>query len=184
MPLLTTLLFILSATCAATILGLGLVDWVGSGFRFWPPPEKGRWQDRLFIWFFRGMLYPLIALSFLEFESTEQPWLQLGLGGGLVVLGFGTALASTLNLGWSNAFGDRQGLVTGGWFAWSRNPVYMVTWIGLAGWAILVPSPMVWIILAIWALIYLIAVFLEERWLEDVYGDEFRVYRKEVRRFL
>lgn len=129
------------------------------------------------------MIYPLFVLSVLEFEPVHQPFFQYGLGGILLIAGFGTAFASTFNLGWKNAFGDKEGLVTNGWFAYSRNPVYVVTWIGLLGWAIIAQSVWVSIILALWALIYLIAIFLEEAWLEQTYGDAFQSYKKTVHRF-
>ena len=177
-------LFWVSFLCVSAILILGFVDLWNDRFTFWPPPEKGSWQDRSFIWLFRGMLYPLVLLSVRVFEQTDYSWLRLGLGGTLLILGFGTAIASTLNLGWKNAFGDRDGLVTNGWFSLSRNPVYVVSWFGMAGWALLVQSVMVSIILVLWALIYLIAIFLEERWLEQVYGEEFLAYKSRVRRFI
>ena len=181
---LALLTFFVSAVCALALLFLGLADWFRDDFTFWPPPEKGSWQDRTFIWLFRGMLYSLIILSIREFSLADRSTWSLICGVILLVAGFGTAIASTLNLGWKNAFGDKQGLVTNGWFAHSRNPVYLVSWIGMIGWAILVPGILVWIILRLWALMYLLAVCLEERWLERVYGEEFRAYKAKVGRFV
>ncbi|MGB7337194.1 MAG: PEMT/PEM2 methyltransferase family protein [Salaquimonas sp.] len=178
------LLFAISALCGIAILVLGLLDFTRKDFIFWPPPEKGSWQDWTFITLFRGMLYPLIALSVLHLANNQPALMSVFMGGILLLIGFGLAFASTSNLGWKNAFGDKQGLVTEGWFAYSRNPVYVVTWIGMIGWAILVQSTQVWFILFLWAVIYVFAIFLEERWLTKVYGQEFLNYKRKVRRFI
>lgn len=177
------LLFPISLIAGIILLVLGYLDLVRDDFSFWPPPKKGSWQDRIFIWLFRAMLYPLLVMSILEFSLSEIPIIQFAIGSFLLVVGFGIALMSTFNLGWDNAFGDKQGLVTNGWFSHSRNPVYLVTWAGQLGWAILIPRLHVWIILALWAMLYLIAVHLEEKWLERRYGEEYLEYKNRVPRF-
>lgn len=176
-------LFLISLLAASSLLALGILDLSRKDFIFWPPPEKNSWQDKTFIWLFRGLIYPLLILSVFEFRSIDQPLLQYGLGGLLLTFGFGTAFASTFNLGWKNAFGDKEGLVTNGWFAYSRNPVYVVTWIGQLGWATIAQSNLVSILLALWGLLYLLAIFLEEAWLERTYGEEYLAYKISVRRF-
>jgi protein-S-isoprenylcysteine O-methyltransferase Ste14 len=87
-------------------------------------------------------------------------------------------------MGWRNAFGEKKGLVTDGWFAISRNPVYVVTWIGQVGWGLILAQWSVTVLLALWALLYVLAPFLEERWLEQEYGDDFPRYKSNVARFL
>lgn len=86
-------------------------------------------------------------------------------------------------MGWRNAFGEKRGLVTDGYFSISRNPVYVATWVGLVGWAFIINSTFVTILLGFWAALYLLAPIFEEPWLEEVYGDEFRAYKNQVRRF-
>ncbi|WP_281019579.1 MULTISPECIES: methyltransferase [unclassified Minwuia] len=86
-------------------------------------------------------------------------------------------------MGWRNAFGEKQGLKTKGWFASSRNPVYVATWIGIAGWALISFQTSVAILLSAWALMYLLAPIVEEPWLEMQYGQEYRDYKSEVPRF-
>jgi protein-S-isoprenylcysteine O-methyltransferase Ste14 len=87
-------------------------------------------------------------------------------------------------MGWRNAFGEKKGLVTDGWFAISRNPVYVATWAGLLGWGLVLGQSSVTGLLTLWALLYVLAPFLEERWLEQQYGDEFRRYKSSVARFV
>ncbi len=176
----------IAATAAVTLLTLAAVSLVVSDVRFWPPPAKGSWQDVSFIWLFRAMVYGLVGASLLAiFLDGRVPATSALVAGGLLVLfGFGGAFASTRNLGWRNAFGDREGLITEGWFAYSRNPVYVTTWVGLAGWALLVPDLAVRLILLGWGLLYVLATRLEEPWLEAEYGEAYRSYRRRVPRFL
>jgi len=70
-----------------------------------------------------------------------------------------------------------------GAYQWSRNPIYIVSIIGMFGIGITVASWLVTTLLALWALFYLLAPFLEEPWLEKQYGDEYLAYRKRVPRF-
>jgi len=86
-------------------------------------------------------------------------------------------------MGWGKAFGDSGGLVTTGWFRYSRNPVYIATWVAMVGWAILVPDWKIWILLALWASLYLFAPYFEEPWLEAQYGTAYTEYKNTVPRF-
>lgn len=132
------------------------------------------------------MFYGLVGLT--VFELKDQPTtlsaLQLWLGLPLLVAGFGAALVSTFDLGWGPAFGKGQGLKTSGWFRWSRNPIYIVSWIGMVGWGLFAMSGLVSMALVLWAIVYLNLVFLEERWLLATYGEEYAEYMNVVPRFV
>jgi len=101
----------------------------------------------------------------------------------LLLCGFIIAFYATGALGWANAFGSKEGLRTDGIFAYSRNPIYVATWFGLAGWALLVPVASITVTLCLWALLYVVAIFLEERWLLKEYGKPFSEFCHTVRRF-
>ena len=98
---------------------------------------------------FRLYLYPLILLTVLIFSPLAgiRALAQYVVGGIALLVGFGMAIRITLYMGWRNAFGERLGLMTTGWFAWSRNPIYVFTWLGLIGWAMLANSWMVTLLL-------------------------------------
>ena len=87
-------------------------------------------------------------------------------------------------MGWRNAFGEKLGLMTTGWFAWSRNPIYVFTWLGMLGWAMFANSILVTILLSAWVIMYLVAPVFEEPWLEKEYGKDYFEYKTRVRRFL
>jgi len=158
----------------------------GPKFQFFPPPSKYSWQHRTFLALFRLYLYPLIGLTVLVFEPLEgtRAWIQYTVGGLLLLIGFGMAIRITLYMGWRNAFGEKLGLMTTGWFAWSRNPIYVFTWLGMIGWAMIASSWLVTLLLSAWAIMYVVAPYFEEPWLEAEYGDDYQKYKQSVRRFI
>lgn len=171
---------------AAGIFALSMVSLVRPAFQFFPPPDRKSWQYRTFRLLFRLFLYPLVALSILAFEPSDGSYaiVRYGVGGVLAIAGIGLALWISIQMGWRNAFGEERGLQTTGWFRFSRNPVYVATWVGLIGWGIMVPDLLVIIVLILWGIMYMMAPFLEELWLEARYGDNYLAYRRSTPRFL
>jgi len=177
--------FALSFVAIAVLLALAVRQLTSRRFQFWPPPVEGGWQHATFAWLFRGFFYSLVALSLLEFrwpEESRDVWQSLA-GVILLVVGFALALRITFSMGWRNAFGEKRGVVTTGWFGLSRHPVYVASWVGQLGWALLVASWLVSLLLLAWAMLYLVAPYLEEPWLEEQYGDAYRRYQERVPRF-
>lgn len=179
-------LFLLSLVGMGAILILSAAAHLTQRFQFFPPPSGKSWQHSLFKNLFRLFLYPLIALTYVKFEVGEETsdTLRLAFGGALLCIGIGFAFWITVQMGWRNAFGEKRGLKTDGWFRWSRNPVYVVTWIGLVGWGVIAQDTQATFLLSLWALMYLLAPIVEEPWLERKYGQEYDAYRKQVRRFI
>lgn len=135
---------------------------------------------------FRTVVYGLVIASALHVWQTglrlSSPASVLSML--LVFIGFTIAFFATGTLGWKNAFGSKNGLRTDGIFKYSRNPIYIATWFGLAGWALLIPVPLIVATLVSWALLYVVAIFIEEKWLAQEYGEAFHEYCREVRRFI
>jgi protein-S-isoprenylcysteine O-methyltransferase Ste14 len=76
-------------------------------------------------------------------------------------------------------------LVTGGIYRVSRNPMYLGFALLLLAWAVFLASP--WMLLGVPAFMLYIGRFQiqpEERALETLFGQEFRDYRAQVRRWL
>ena len=69
-------------------------------------------------------------------------------------------------------------------YAYSRNPVYVATMFGMLGWAVLLPYAAIVLPLLLWAVLYILAPFLEEPWLEARFGDEYLAYKEKTPRFL
>ncbi len=171
---------------AVVMTALAFLDLLIPAFRFWPPPSIGSWQSRTFRALFRLMVYGALIGSATHVWnvgwSASGWWLAVATGS--LLTGFVVALLATGALGWRNAFGAKEGLQTQGIFAHSRNPIYLATFFGLVGWALLVASPMIVATLGLWVLLYVIAVFLEERWLAAEYGEAFAAYCRKTRRFI
>ncbi len=174
-----------SMSAVIAIFSLSILALTMAPFQFFPPPSKKSWQHRTFLLLFRLFFYPLVALSILVFVPTTgtKALVQFGLGGLLSGAGFGLAFWITFQLGWRNAFGEKTGLRTNGWFRFSRNPIYVATWIGLIGWGILVHHNLVTILLTLWGLMYVFAPIFEEPWLKERYGELYLNYKRSTPRF-
>lgn len=178
--------FAISLMAISAIFALAAVSLKAEGFQFFPPPAGGSWQHRVLILLFRLFLYSLILLTVLIFDPSGTPFAfaRYAAGGVLIVIGFGLALKITFDMGWRNAFGEQRGLHTTGWFARSRNPIYVASWIGMAGWALVANNARVTILLSAWFVMYLLAPRVEEPWLEKHYGEDYKTYKETVPRFL
>lgn len=178
-------LSIIACISSLVLLTLAIVELLNPSFRFWPPPKSEPWKKAVFMILFRIIVYGLVGASILYLwqEGLQSSALANIVAIVLLLCGFVIAFWSTATLGWSNAFGSKEGLRTGGIFAYSRNPIYVATWFGLAGWALLVPMPFIIVTLSCWGLLYVAAVFLEERWLLREYGEPFSEFCRNVRRF-
>ncbi len=179
-------LFVTSVFSINAIFLLSLIAILTQKFQFFPPPKKQSWQLRTFMVLFRMFIYPLVGLSIFFFKPLEDDnaLLQYGIGLILIMVGFGLAFWITFQMGWRNAFGEKHGLQTQGWFRISRNPVYVATWFGIIGWGLVTNSYLIWILLTLWAIMYIFAPFVEEPWLENEYGIDYLDYKKNTRRFI
>lgn len=173
--------FSLGLTAILFIATLSACKFIIPGFEFWPPPNASSWQHRVFRGLFRVFFYSLVALSVLDFQ-TGSIW-RLLTGSVLFGVGFGFAMRWTNRLGWQDAFGDPSTLKTDEPFAWSRNPIYVLSIVGMIGWGVAIGSKPLSILLECWALLYVAAPFLEEPWLEQQFGEEFRAYKARVPRY-
>ena len=177
-------LFAGSVAAIVIIYGLTLWSWLTGKFKFWPPPNLHCWQYRTFWALFRIFVLCLIATGTVDFHGLGEPSLaQASIGLGLAIVGFAAAVSITLDLGWRTAHGDADQLKTTGAYAWSRNPIYVASVVGMAGTGLFVHSTLAYILLSLWALGYLVVPFVEEVWLEDHFGDSFKLYKSRVNRF-
>jgi protein-S-isoprenylcysteine O-methyltransferase Ste14 len=125
----------------------------------------------------------LDPISFLDVGALHVLGIVLATLGGLSVFGAQLGMGASWRIGVS----DDQGtdLVTGGWFAFCRNPIYAAMIVGWTGFALMVPT---WLALAA---VVVIAVGLElqvraveEPYLLRTHGDEYRRYASQVGRFV
>ena len=75
-------------------------------------------------------------------------------------------------------------LVTGGAFAWSRNPIYVAFWWILLGQFLVFPNSLLLVYLAAGTWLFHRQVRREEAYLAQHYGAEYADYCRRVRRYL
>lgn len=81
--------------------------------------------------------------------------------------------------------GGGSALVTSGPFRFSRNPMYLGILIWLIGFAVLLGSLVVFFMsLIIFLLAQFILIPIEERRMEQIFGEDYKEYRGRVRRWL
>ncbi len=74
-------------------------------------------------------------------------------------------------------------LQTKGIYAWVRNPMYSGWWIALSG--IILMWHNVWMLIfpvIDWVIMTVALINTEEKWLLDLYGNEYAEYKKRVNR--
>ena len=136
--------------------------------------------------------YLVFADAFAWPTLTRQRFFASGAAGWL---GVAFCLAGLLLLFWSLvSFGRsfRVGiddetadkLVTGGVFAWSRNPMYVAFWVILLGQFLVFPNGLLLIYLAAATWLFHRQVGREEAYLAQRYGAEYADYCGRVRRYL
>lgn len=154
-------------------------------FQFWPPPATGSWQENLFWALFRIYCGALILAAPLDPALLGWVhWSRLAVGIPLLVLGTGTMLYGYGFLGLANTYGRAEGLVTGGIYAYSRNPQYVASVAAGFGWALVFASPLALALAVGLFMLYALFALNEERWLLGQYGEAFARYCREAPRFL
>lgn len=113
-------------------------------------------------------------------------WLVLGTS--LIIAGLALMVVAQLDMGssWRVGVDDtaRPGLVTGGLYRFSRNPIYLAMFVSLAGFALLMPTWPTLAGLAIGMAGIQNQVREEERYLQRAYGDAYAAYARRVGRFV
>ena len=137
-------------------------------------------------------LAALLALAGLHFLLPELRWLERPatyVGGLFVLVGLILALASSELFRRSGTtikpFEPSTALVTSGPFRLSRNPMYLGMVLVLLGLAMLAGT--VWPLPVIPLFIWLITrrfIVHEEQMMEQVFGDDYREYRRRTRRWI
>ena len=79
---------------------------------------------------------------------------------------------------------ESQSLVTGGIYTLSRNPIYSAVLLYLAGITLLLPGPFTVLCLVGSFLLLRPVIAREEAFMETAFGDEFRLYKQRVRRWI
>lgn len=126
------------------------------------------------------ILVKMLDTEFAEFSSLKMPFILIGIA--FIVFGIYLDLSAKLK---SKLFKNvtENKLITDGVYGIVRNPVYSGALMMCVG-AVLIANNLLLLIVPIVCWIYM-TVFLintEEKWLRDLYGDEYIIYCKSVNR--
>lgn len=119
----------------------------------------------------------LVYLCFLNVSVDGSG--QFLAGAGVYLMGLALLAVSMVNF----AVPDRDGLNRNGLYRFSRNPMYVAYFVYYMGCALLTRS---WVLGGIVAVFQISAhwiILAEERWCVETFGDEYRQYMREVRRY-
>ena len=132
------------------------------------------------------------VMAALHFYFPLAQWLQPPLsyaGYGLFALGVVIVIATKRRFDAADTtikpFEESTALLTDGLYRFSRNPIYVCMVLGLIGVFIAFGSlsPVIVIPVFFW-IIHSRIIPIEERMLEDTFGEEYRAYKSSVRRWL
>jgi protein-S-isoprenylcysteine O-methyltransferase Ste14 len=156
--------------------GAGAADW-GSGILFVGGMVMGALSPVLVL---GDHLDPIDAL---DVDLLHLIGVVLTVAGGLAVFAAQLGMGESWRIGVRDE--ERTALVTRGWFALCRNPIYTSMIVGWLGVALLVPTWLGFVAVVVIALGLEIQVrFVEEPYLIRTHGDEYRAYASRVGRFL
>ena len=178
----------------AFIIGLGsmLILWgclVWSYFyperRIWPPIRSTAGFKGV-VWLLTLAYFGSIAfLGIADWNDLQWPALiRWGIGLPLVVIGNFVVWSGVITIGFAATSGDRDQLITDGLYTYSRNPQYLADSGILFGWGVLSASSWVLPLVVMGIMALLAAPYVEESWLEDVYGHSYARYKTSTTRFL
>jgi protein-S-isoprenylcysteine O-methyltransferase Ste14 len=126
-----------------------------------------------------------LFLGLLDFDSFLLPKLQLRFYLALPFFIFGAAMgiwgSASFNLRSTLGLGDK--LIITGPYKHTRNPQYIGDSSNIIGFMILTNSWMVWVIGILGVALNILAPFTEETWLEEIFGEEYTEYKRNVPRF-
>ncbi len=153
--------------------------------RIWPPSRKWSWQYIVIWGLFIFAILANVGLVVVDWNSwgmTGNARFFLGVplvGVGAILLGW-----SMWTLGFENTTGVQDGFVIQGPYKFTRNPQYIGDIVMFVGIIVIANSLYAWITFSLMILAFLMLPLAEETWLEEVYGEAYRVYKQRVPRFL
>ena len=128
------------------------------------------------------------ALALSEADRREPPGVRHALGALLLFGGLLLQAVAMLDLGASWRIGidptSRPGLITGGLYRFSRNPIFLALIAALIGYTLLLPTLLSAAILAGACIAIRQQIAEEESYLVRTYGEQYRAYARRVGRLL
>ncbi|MGA2913216.1 MAG: isoprenylcysteine carboxylmethyltransferase family protein [Methanoregula sp.] len=148
--------------------------------------QQSRWSWILFVllWCFWVLYSSGSATGFLVQRAIPDS-LIIGLSGTIITLsGLGFAVWARVHLGkyWSSMPAIRvdHKLIRTGPYSLVRHPIYTGILFGVAGTAIIIGEPLGLIAFFLILVVYLWKIRMEEKYLQEEFGEDYARYKKEV----
>jgi protein-S-isoprenylcysteine O-methyltransferase Ste14 len=179
------LVFFMLSAAELLLIASFILTLLSHSFRVWPPPSRRSWQF-YFVWGLVDFCYiGYITLGILDWNSSLlDHWLRFPVGAVLMAAGMSLAIWGLRELSYTVSLGLGGEFTTSGPYRYSRNPQYVGFMILIAGYALVSNSWRTLIAGFMGALLFSLAPFLEEPWLEERYGRSYRAYKESVPRFI
>jgi protein-S-isoprenylcysteine O-methyltransferase Ste14 len=124
------------------------------------------------------MVVVCVLLWFVFTMPGAWDW-QRDLGSGLIVAGVAGIAVARYQLGQSFAIrAEAHQLVTHGVYSKIRNPIYVFGTVVIAGFALVLHRPILWLFLLAVIVMQIVRARREARVLEAAFGDAYREYRR------
>jgi protein-S-isoprenylcysteine O-methyltransferase Ste14 len=148
-------------------------------------PASDGWRHHLAFGLFRLFCGATVVFALCEIGVNGWGhWLRYAVGLPIMITAFGITLWGYRFLGLDNTYCESGGLVTGGMYAYSRNPQYVTSVLATVGLGITSGSFLTLAFAAALFALYFLFVLNEERWLVKGYGQAFQDYMRSTPRFL
>ena len=120
----------------------------------------------------------------LKIGTLDSPWILIFriIGGLLIAIGLVVWYIGALRSDMDESITENK-LQTKGIYAWVRNPMYCGWWMILSGITLMWHN--VWMLIlpvTDWAIMTITLINTEEKWLMNLYGEEYADYKKHVNR--
>ena len=179
------IILVIGLAAGAYMLWMLLWSIVQPDRRTWPPKQATN-ALKMRVWIITITIFAAaFLLGVMDWNRLQWPaTFRWGVGLSLVIFGNVAVWWGVQKIGYAATSGEATGLKTNGLYARSRNPQYVADITILIGWGVLSASLWALPVLMVGFVVLVIAPFAEEPWLEETYGQPYRVYRSQVRRYL
>lgn len=134
-------------------------------------------KEKVAYWLYQ--ISNILIFAYLFFLTiTTKSWFYVGLA--IYGLGILFCFASVLNF----AKPAENGINLNGLYRISRNPMYVAYFIYFLGCVLLTQSLLLFVILIVFQISAHWIILSEERWCIEKFGEEYKSYMKEVRRYI
>lgn len=143
------------------------------------------WLEILIFALHANLMYIFLPAPWPELPSLPRNTFHLAGSMLLILVGLLLTLSTMSNLGFKKAVGqETDALHNRSWYRRTRNPQLVFYFVLLVGWASLYPDWLALLWLAGYGIIAHWMILTEEEHLENLYGQAYRDYRKEVPRYI